>query len=114
MIHNKKFDFTDFKKSPRSEKPSKNSCHKSNTSNTNIPYQFINMDFYITSKSVRGSTISTITRIYAGRSGVQILVEEKEQSFPKNIQPSSITHRASNSMKTTAISVAIKWPGQPV
>ena len=64
------------------------------------------MDFYITSKSVRGSTISTITRIYAGRSGVQILPREKELSFLENIQASSITQCASNSMKTTAISVA--------
>jgi len=51
MIHYQKFNFTDFKKSPCSEKPFKNSCHESNTSNTNLPYQFINMDFYTTSKS---------------------------------------------------------------
>ena len=85
MIHYKKFDFTDFKKSPCSEKPFKKYCHESNTSSTNLPYQFINMDFYFTSKSVRGSTICTITRIYAGRSGVQILVREKELSFLENI-----------------------------
>jgi hypothetical protein len=83
MIHYKKFDFTDFTKSPWSEKAFKNSCHESNTSNTNLPSQFINMDFNITSKSVRSSMVSTITRIYARRSRVQILDGEKELSYLK-------------------------------
>jgi hypothetical protein len=40
------------------------------------------MDFCISFKSVRGSTVSTITRIYAGRSGVQILGGARELYSP--------------------------------
>ena len=45
-------------------------------------------------KSVRGSTV---TRIYDGRSVVQILAGAKDLSFLQNIQTSSSTHPASNS-----------------
>jgi hypothetical protein len=72
------------------------------------------MDLHISFKSVRGSMVSTITRIYAGRSGVQILDGARELSFLQNIQPSSSYHPAPNSMKNTAISVTTKWPGQAV
>jgi len=72
------------------------------------------MDFCIAFTSVRGSMVSTITGIYAGRFGNQILKEAREQSFLHNMQASSNTHPASNSMKTRAISVAVKWPGQTV
>jgi hypothetical protein len=41
-----------------------------------------------------------MTCIYAGRSGVQILAQAKEQSALQNIKTSSSTHPASNSMKT--------------
>jgi len=72
------------------------------------------MDFCITFKSVRGSMFNTITRTYAGRSGVQFLDGAREQFVLKNIQASSSTHPASNSMKTTAFCLAMKWPGQTV
>jgi len=68
----------------------------------------------MTFKSVWGSMVSTITRIYAARSGVQILEGARELSFLQNIQASSSAHPASNSMKTRAFSLAVKWPGQTV
>jgi hypothetical protein len=70
------------------------------------------MDLCISFKSLRGSMVSTITRIYAGRSGVQILDGARKLSFIQNIQPSY--QPASNSMKNRAFSVAVKWPGQVV
>jgi len=51
---------------------------------------------------------------YIGRSGGQNLVEAKELYFHQNIQAISNVHSASNSMKTTAFSLAVKWPGQTV
>ena len=74
------------RKSPCSEKPSTNSCQESNTSNPNLPSQFINMDFCIAFTSVRGSMVSTITRTCAGRSGVQILDGARELCLLQNIQ----------------------------
>jgi hypothetical protein len=61
------------------------------------------MDFCITVKSVRGSMVSTTTRICAGRSGVQILDRATELSFLQHIQAS--THPASHSVKTSADSL---------
>jgi len=55
-----------------------------------------------------------MTRIYTGRYGVQILAEARELYFHQNIQTSSSTNPAFNSMKTTAFPVAVKWPGQTV
>ena len=52
--------------------------------------------------SVWGSTVSTMTRIYTGRCGVQILSEAGQLYFLQNIQTSSSAQPASNSMKTTA------------
>jgi len=58
MIHYKNFPFTELQgKSPCSEKPSKNSCHESNTRLTS---HFINFDFCVIFKSVCGSTVSTM------------------------------------------------------
>jgi len=76
----------------------------------NLTSHFINMDFCITLKSVRGSMVSTITRIYAGRS--EILDRARELSFLQNIQASYSTHPASNSVKTKAFCLAVKWTGQ--
>jgi len=80
----------------------------------NLPSQFINMDLCITFTPLRGSMVSTITRIYTGRSGVQILDAARELSFLQNIQASSCAHTASNSINTRAISLAVKWQGQTV
>jgi len=102
------------RKSPCSEKPSTNSCQESNTSNPNLPSQFINMDFCIAFTSVKGRIISTITRICAGRSGIQILDGARELCLLQNIEASPSGHPASNSTKTRAISAAVKWPGQTV
>jgi len=110
MILCKKFPFTHFKEITMFRE----AFHESNTSNHNLPSQFINMNFCITLKSVRGSTVSTITRIYAARSGVQILDEAIELSFLQNIQSSSSAHPASNPMNTRGISLAVKWRGQTV
>jgi hypothetical protein len=55
------------------------------------------MDFCITFKPVWGSTISTLTRIYTGISGVQIFTEGRELSLLQNIQTSFSAHPASNS-----------------
>jgi hypothetical protein len=69
------------------------------------------MDYCIIFKSVWDSIISTVTKIYNGRYGVQILAEASELSLLQNIQTNSSAHPASNSMKTTAFSLAVKWPG---
>jgi hypothetical protein len=61
-------------------------------------------------KSVWGSTFNTMTRIYAGRTGVQNLAEATELYLLQNIPTSSSNHQGCNSMKTRAISMAIKWP----
>jgi hypothetical protein len=112
-FHYTKFPFTELQgKLPFSEKPSRNSCHESNASNPNFSFHLIKMDPFIIFKSVRGSTVSTVTRIYDGRSGVQILEGARELSLLQNIQISSSTHPVSNSMKTKAFSVAVKWPWQ--
>jgi hypothetical protein len=81
IIHYKKFPFTELQgKLPCSEKPSWNSCPESNTSYPNIPSRFINTHFCIFFKSVWGSIVS-MTRIYAGISGVKILAEARELSL---------------------------------
>jgi hypothetical protein len=115
MIHYKKFPFIELhKKLPCSEKPSWNYCHKSSTSNPNLTSHFINTCFCIIFKSVWSSIVGTMTRIYTERSGVQILAEAREPSLLQNIQTISSTHPAFNPMKTTAFSLAVKWPGQTV
>jgi hypothetical protein len=115
IIHYKKFPFTELQGNlPCSEKPSRNCCHESNTSNPNLPSHFINIHFFITFKSIWGGTVSTMTRIYAGRSGVQKLVEAEELYFNQNIQIISSAHPAYNSMKTTPFYLAVKWPGETV
>jgi len=102
-----KFPFTELQRiSPFSEKPSKNSCHESNTSNTILTSHFINMDFYVIFKSVCGSTVSAMTRIYTGISGVQIFAGARELSLLKNIQTSSSTHPAFNSCFFSGSTVA--------
>jgi len=55
-----------------------------------------------------GSIVSTMTIIYAGRSGFQILAGTRELSLLQNNQTSSSTHPASISMKTRALSLAVK------
>ena len=71
-----------------------NSCHESNTSNPNFPSHFIKKDL---SSNHYGTLVSTMTRIYAGRSGVQISAGAIELSLLQNMQTSSSTHPASYS-----------------
>jgi hypothetical protein len=105
MIHYKKFPFTDFKEISMFRE----AFHKFLPwIKHNLLSQFINTDFCITFISVRSSTVSTITRIYAGRSGVQILDAATELSFLQNIQAISCAHPASNPMNTKGISLAVK------
>ena len=93
-----KFPFTELQwKLPCSEKPFRNSCHESKISNPNLPSQLINTDFCIFFKPIWGSTVSTMTRIYAARSGVQILTGKTELSLLQNIQTGSSAQPASNS-----------------
>jgi hypothetical protein len=94
IAHYKKLQYTELQgKLPSSEMPSRNSCHKSNTSNPNIQSHIINMDFCIIFKTVCGSsTVSTMTRIYTERSTVQILAGATELSLPQNIQNSYSQH----------------------
>jgi len=61
-----------------------------------------------------GSTVSTMTTIYAERSGFQISAGTRELFPLQNMQTSSSTHPASNSMKIRALSQAVKWPVQTV
>jgi hypothetical protein len=82
IIHYNKFPFTKLQhKLPCSQKPSSNSCHQSNTSNTNLPLHFF--DIF---KWVRRSTVNTMSRIYSGCSDVQILSKATELSLLQNIQ----------------------------
>jgi hypothetical protein len=94
IAHYKKLHYTELqRKLPSSEMPSRNSCHKSNTSNPHLQSHIINMDFCIIFKTVCGSsTVSTMTRIYTERSTVQILTGTTELSLPQNIQTSSRKH----------------------
>ena len=81
MIQYKKFPFAEFQgKFPCPQKPSRNSCDQSNTSNPKLPFRFINTDFCIIFKQYQAAKVST-TRIYAGRSGVQISAGAIELSF---------------------------------
>jgi hypothetical protein len=116
MIQYKKFPSTELQeKLPCPQKPSTNSCDESHSFNPKLPFHFINTDFCIIFKSVSGSSIvSKMTKIYAGRSGVQILAGAIELSIVQNIQISSSTHSASISMKSRAFSLAVKWPVQTV
>jgi len=71
VTYYKEYPFTQLQgKAPCSEKPPSNSCHESNTSYPNLPFQFINMEFCIIFKSVSSSTVSMMTRASAGRFGV--------------------------------------------
>jgi len=49
-----------------------------------------------------------VSRIYAGRYGVQNMAGAREISFFQNAQTSSSAHPASNSMKTIAFPPAVK------
>jgi len=80
----------------------------------NLPSHFLNMDFSITLKSVRGSMVSAITTIHSGGSEVHILNRARELSFFQNIRASYSTHAASNSVKNRPFSLAVKWTGQTV
>jgi len=106
MILCKKFPFLELQgKLPCPQKPSRNSSHQSNTSNPKHPFHFINTYICIIFKSVwRSSTVSKMTRIYAGRSAVQILAGAIELSIFQNIQTSSSTQPASKSMKSSFFS----------
>jgi hypothetical protein len=82
---------------------------QSNRPNPNLPPHFINTNFCIISKSVRSNTVSTLARIYPGRSVFQILEGARELSLLKIIQSTSSTHPASNPMKTRASSLEVIW-----
>jgi hypothetical protein len=72
-------------KLPCSEKPPSNSCHESNTSYPNNQFKFIDMDFCIIFKSVRGSMVSIMTRANPGRYGFKNLGKSKTNiSSPKH------------------------------
>jgi hypothetical protein len=109
MIHYKKFPFKNFRRNYHVQRslpviPVLNQTHP-------ILSHFINMDYFIIFKSGWGNIGSTLARIYAGRSVVQILAGARKLTLLQNIQPSSSAQPASNSMKTTASSLAVKWPG---
>jgi len=61
MIQYKKFHLTKLQQILScSEKPSRNSCHESNTPNPNLPSHFLNTDFCFIFKSIWGNTISIL------------------------------------------------------
>jgi hypothetical protein len=74
-------------KLPCSQKTSRNSCHHSKISNPKLPSQFINTDFCIFFKPVWSSTVSTMTRIYTGRSDFKSSQEQKNYLFSKTSRP---------------------------
>jgi len=79
------------------QKPSTNFSHESNTSNQKLPFHSINTDFSIIFNSVWGSIISKVTKICAGRSGVQISAGARGLAILQNIQTSSSANPASKS-----------------
>jgi hypothetical protein len=104
MIHYKKFPFKNFKRNYHVQRslpgiPVINQTHP-------IPSHFINANCFIF-KSGWGNTGSTLATICDGRSVVQILAGARELPLLQNIQSSSSGQPASNSMKTTASSLAV-------
>jgi hypothetical protein len=83
-----------------SEKPSKKSRHDSDTSNPNLPSHFINTDSCIIFKSACCSTVSTVTGIYTGRFGVQILEKQENYLFPKTSRPAPAPPHTTNELNT--------------
>jgi len=68
--HDKGYPLTELQgKLPCSQKPPSNSCHESNTSYPNTPFQFTVMDFCIILKSVWRSIFSIMTMTNPGRFG---------------------------------------------
>jgi hypothetical protein len=107
MIHYKKFPFAELQgnyQTGPSRIPVLNQTHTIQT----YPSRFLNRDFCITVKSIRGSIVSTVTSIYTGRSGVQIFAEAIELSLLQNIHTRFSTHTASNAMKTKGFYLAVK------
>jgi len=51
----------------------------------NLPSHFLNMDFSITLKSVRGIMVSATTTTHAGGSKVHILNRARQLSFLQNV-----------------------------
>jgi len=95
MIHYNKFPFTELQcKLPCSEKPSRNSCHESNTSNPNLPSQFITTDFCVIFKTVWAAQ-SVQWQWYMLEDRVFKSWQKQENSL--HIQTSSSAHPASNS-----------------
>ena len=92
MTYCKEYPLTELQgKLPCSEKPSSNSCHESNTSYPNTPFEFLDMDFCIILKSVRGSMVSIMTRTNPGRFGFKNLGTSKTNtSSPKH--PHQLQH----------------------
>ena len=88
------------------QKSSTNFSHKSNTSNPKLPFRSINTHFCIIFKSVRGSIIGKITRIYDGRSGAQFLTGATKLCFLQNTQTSSSAHPAFKSSYFSGVKVA--------
>jgi len=113
-IHYKKFPFTDFKEITMFREAFHEFLSRIKHIPSQPPISVFNMDFRIDFTSVRGSIISTITRICAGRSGVQIMDGARELCLLQNVEASSRAHPASNTTKTRAISAAVTWPGQTV
>jgi hypothetical protein len=115
MIHHKKFPFTGLQGNNHVQRslpgiPVMNQARPIPTSDLIL----LMWTVVLPCKLVRGSIVSTITRIYTGRSGVQTLDRARELSFLQNIQASSSAHPASNSMKNRAFSLTVKWPRQTI
>jgi hypothetical protein len=75
--------------------------------NVGIPTGLLSSNHY-------GAAVSTMTWIYAGRSGVQILAGATELSILQNIQD-QLQHPTSLQFnKIQSFSLAVKWPEQTV
>ena len=109
IIHWKKLPFTELQcQLPCSEKPSRDSCHESNTTNPNLPSHFINTNLCIIFKPVWSSIVSTMTRTYNGNLGFKSWQKQETNITTKTSRQAPSAHSASNSMKTTAFSLAVK------
>lgn len=114
MIHYKKLPFTELQANYQVQRsfpaiPVTNQVHLIPNS-----HLILLLWTFVLPSTVCGSTVSTVTGIYAGRSGFQILAGARELSLLQNMQTRSSAHPASNSKKTTALSLAVKLTGQTV
>jgi hypothetical protein len=109
MILFKKSPFTEFRRRLScSQKSPTNSCNESNTSNPKRRFHFTNTDFCIIFKSVWGSIVNKVTRIYPGTSLFKYFHEQYSYLFSRISRPAP----GPTEPPSPVFSLAVKWLGQ--